>query len=221
MENLEEELEDTRENMKNWKNFLYMIFDRFFSILIITAMMKVIFCFYIQLSSLTYTAEVYDNSLNAGFFFLTYALIVTGLYTIIYDYKTDKLILFTCTKGKYAIFYITIFLAYIIVLGAVFETMIAVYIAAVFALMPIVLIIYQVPYGMRVFDFQAIIAVICQLPFAAMVAISLMLHLQKDTITESNCIMFAYAIIGSVGLSIILTIIRLIKVIDCKKVSCV
>ena len=165
--------------MKNWRNFLYMVVDRFFSILIITSMMKVIFCFYIQLSNLTYTAEVYDNSLNAGFFFLTYVVIVTGLYTIIYDYKTDKFILFTCAKGKYAMFYITIFLSYIIVLGAVFETMIAVYVGAVFALMPIVLIFYQVPYGMRVFDFQAIIAVICQFPFAAMIAISLMLHLQK------------------------------------------
>lgn len=169
--------------MKNWKNFLYMVFDRFFSILIITSMMKVIFCFYIQLSNLTYTAEVYDNSLNAGFFFLTYVVIVTGLYTIIYDYKTDKLILFTCTKGKYAMFYITIFLGYIVVLGAVYETMVAVYVGAVFALMPIVLIFYQVPYGMRMFDFQAIIAVICQFPFAAMIVISLMLHLQKESIT--------------------------------------
>lgn len=106
--------------MKNWKNFMYMIFDRFFSILVVTAMMKVIFCFYIQLSNLTYTTEVYDNSLNAGFFFLTYATIITGLYAIIYDYKTDKLILFTCNKGKYAMFYITIFLVYIIVLGAIF-----------------------------------------------------------------------------------------------------
>jgi len=35
---------------------MYMIFDRFFAILIITAMMKVIFCFYVQLSNLTYTA---------------------------------------------------------------------------------------------------------------------------------------------------------------------
>ena len=99
---------------------MYMIFDRFFSIFIITSMMKVIFCFYVQLSNLTYTAEVYDNSLNAGVFFLTYATIVTGLYSIIYDYKTDKLILFTCNKGKYAIFYITIFLTFIIVLGSVF-----------------------------------------------------------------------------------------------------
>ncbi len=35
------------------------------------------------------------------------------------------------------------------------------------------------------------------------------------------CLIFAYAIIGSEGLSIILTLIRLIKVIDCKKVSCI
>jgi hypothetical protein len=110
-------------------------------------------------------------------------VIVTGLYTIIYDYKTDKLILFTCSKGKYAMLYITIFLGYIIVLGAIFETIIAVYVGVVFALMPIVLIFYQVPYGMKVFDFQAIIAVICQFPFATMIAVSLMLHLQKDSIT--------------------------------------
>ena len=95
------------------------------------------------------------------------------------------------------------------------------YIAAVFALLPIILVIYQVPYGLRVFDFQAIIAIICQLPFAAMTAISLMLNLQKDKIDEPTCFIFAYAIMGSVGLSIILTIIRLIKIIDCKKVSCV
>jgi hypothetical protein len=96
-----------------------------------------------------------------------------------------------------------------------------VYVGAVFALMPIVLIIYQVPYGMKRFDFQAIIAIICQFPFAAMIAVSLMLQLQSDSIKEDTCMIFAYAILGSVGLSIILTIIRLIKVIDCKKVSCV
>lgn len=156
-----------------------MIFDRFFSILIITSMMKVIFCFYIQLSNLNYTAEVYDNSLNAGFFFITYCTIITGLYSIIYDYKTDKLILFTCNKGKYAIFYITIFLAYIILLGALFETFIAVYIAAIFSIMPIVLILYQVPYGLKMFDFQAIIAIICQLPFVFMTVLSLMFNLSK------------------------------------------
>ena len=99
---------------------MYMIFDRFFAILIVTAMMQIIFCFYLQLSNLTYTNEVFNNSLNAGFFFITYATIVTGLYAIVYDYKTDKLITFTCNKGKYAMFYIALYLAFIIVLGALY-----------------------------------------------------------------------------------------------------
>jgi len=33
---------------------------------------------------------------------------------------------------------------------------------------------------MKVFDFQAIIAVICQLPFAATAGISVILNIQKD-----------------------------------------
>ncbi len=155
-----------------------MIFDRFFSILVITAMSKVIFCFYLQLSNLAYTAQIYDNSLNAGFFFLTYATIVTGLYAIVYDYKTDKLIVFTCNKGKYAIMYIFTFAGYIIILGALFETGISAYIAVVFAIIPLVLIPYQVPYGMTLIGFQNIIAFICQLPFLIAVAVSVMLNIQ-------------------------------------------
>lgn len=99
---------------------MYMIFDRFFTILIVTAMMVIIFCFYVQLSNLSYNNEVFSNSLNAGFFFITYATIVTGLYAIIYDYKTDKLITFTCNKGKYAMFYIALYLTFIIILGAMY-----------------------------------------------------------------------------------------------------
>ncbi len=58
--------------------------------------------------------------------------------------------------------------------------MIAVYVSVLFSILPIVLIIYQVPYGLRRFDFQAIIAILCQLPFVALAAISLILNLQKD-----------------------------------------
>lgn len=97
-----------------------MLIDRFLTILVVTAMMKIIFCFYIQLSNLSYTAEIYDNSLNAGFFFITYATIITGLYYIIYDYKSDKIIVYTCNKGKYAMFYIFLFVGFIVVLGAIF-----------------------------------------------------------------------------------------------------
>jgi len=97
-----------------------MIFDRFFCILIITAMMKVVFCFYVQLSNLKYLSESYDNSLNAAIFLLSFVTIVTGLYAIVYDYKTDKLILFRCNKGKYAIIYIFTFFGYIVLLGALF-----------------------------------------------------------------------------------------------------
>lgn len=159
---------------------MYMIFDRFFTIFIVTAMMKVVFCFYIQLSNLTYTAEVYDNSLNAGFFFISYATVITGLYAIVYDYKTDKLVLFTCNKGKYAMFYISIFLAFIILLGAIYESSFSVYVVAVFAIMPLVLIPYQVPYGFGFIGFQNIIALICQLPFVITMAVSLILTFQKN-----------------------------------------
>lgn len=163
---------------------------------------------------------MFNSSLNAGFFFLTYGTIVTGLYAIVYDYKTDKYVTFTCNKGKYAIFYIAIYLAFIIILGAFYETNIALYVIAIFSILPLVLIPYQIPYGMRVFDLQTIIAFICQFPFIATVTVSFILNFQK-TITEQNSMIFAYVIIGTIGLSIILTIARMIKVIDCKKVSCI
>ncbi len=99
---------------------------------------------------------------------------------IVYDYKTDKLVVFTCNKGKYAIFYISIYLGFIVVLGAVFETFVSVYVGGVFAIMPLVLIPYQAPYGLGLIDFQNIVAFICQIPFIATVGISLMLNLQKD-----------------------------------------
>jgi hypothetical protein len=92
-----------------------MLFDRFLAIGIVVEMMQVIFNLYVQLSNLSYTAELIDNSLNAGFFFLSYATIVAGLYCILYDYKSEKLILYTCNKGKYAIMYILIFLVFIII----------------------------------------------------------------------------------------------------------
>lgn len=51
---------------------------------------------------------------------MTYATIITGLYYIVYDYKNDKIIVFTCNKGKYAMLYIFTFVGYILVLGAIF-----------------------------------------------------------------------------------------------------
>jgi hypothetical protein len=38
---------------------------------------------------------------------------------------------------------------------------------------------------------------------------------------ESTAMIFSFVIVGSIGLSIIVTMIRLIKIIDCKKISCV
>lgn len=196
-----------------------MIFDRFFAIFIITAMMQIIFCFYIQLSNLTYTNHVFNDSLNAGFFFLTYGTIITGSYAIVYDYKTDKFITFNCNKGKYAIFYLALYLGFIIVLGALYQTEIALYTVAVFPVAAIILIPYQAPYGLRRFDLQTIIAMICQFPLLTTVAISFILNFQKNNMTEQNSLILAYIIIGNVGLSIILTIGRMIKYIDCKKIS--
>lgn len=198
-----------------------MIFDKFFTILIVTAMMKVIFCFFMQVSNFTYLTKIYDKSLNGAFFFVTYATIFIGLYMIIHDYKFDKAIVFACNKGKYAIIYIWIFLVYIITLGISFQTTFGIYFSLLFSLMPIVLIPYQIPYGLRVFEFQNIVAVICQLPFITSVVISLLLNLQGDSIDESTSLIFAYAILGTTGLSIILAIFRLIKILDCKKVTCV
>lgn len=198
---------------------MYIIFDRFFAIFILTAMMQVIFCFYIQLSNLTYTNHVYSNSLNAGFFFLTYGTIVTGLYAIVYDYKTDKFVNFNCNKGKYAMFYIGLYLGFIIILGALYQTEVVLYVIAAFPIVAIVLIPYQVPYGLRRFNLQTIIAIICQLPFLASVAVSFILKFQQGNMSEQNSLILAYVIIGTVGLSIILTIGRMIKYIDCKKIS--
>jgi len=48
-----------------------------------------------------------------------------------------------------------------------------------------------------------------------------MLNIQKTPVNEQTSTIFAYVIIGTIGLSIMLTIARMIKVIDCKKVSCV
>lgn len=78
-------------------------------------------------------------------------------------------------------FYISIFLGFIIVLGAIYETSISVYVIAVFAIMPLVLIPYQVPYGFGFIGFQNIIALICQLPFITTVIVSLILTFQKDS----------------------------------------
>lgn len=95
-----------------------MIIDRFFAILIVTAIMKIIFCFFVQISQFKYLTQVYDTSLNGMFFFLTLMTIFVGLYIIVHDYKFDKVIVFTCNKGKYAIIYISIFMMYIVALGA-------------------------------------------------------------------------------------------------------
>jgi hypothetical protein len=99
---------------------MYMLLDRFFAILILTSLMIIVFCFYLQFSNLTYSSEAMDNSLNASFFFLTYATLIIGLYTIVYDYKSERLIVFNCNKGKYYIFYVLIYFGYVSVLGAVF-----------------------------------------------------------------------------------------------------
>jgi hypothetical protein len=78
---------------------------------------------------------------------------ICGVYLIIYDYKTDKLIVYNCNKGKFfynlgkmAIFYMLIYFFFIIILGSIYESSSAVYIVTAYSLAPIVLILYQVPY---------------------------------------------------------------------------
>lgn len=91
---------------------------------------------------------------------------------------------------------------------------------AIFSILPIVLIGYQAPYGLGFLDFQNIIAVICQLPFLVSVVVSIILNSNNESVDESMSFVFCYAILGSTSLSILLTIIRMMKMIDCKKVSC-
>lgn len=101
---------------------------------------------------------------------------------MVYDYKNDKIIVFTCNKGKYAMFYIFTFVGFIIVLGAIFEAKSTIYIIAIFSILPIVIIGYQVPYGLGFLDFQNIVAVICQLPFLVAVAVSVILNMSSDSV---------------------------------------
>jgi hypothetical protein len=198
---------------------MYMLLDRFFTIFVLTSFMAVYFCFFLQVSNLTFTAEVYQNSLNAGFFMLVYASIIIGLYAIIYDYKGDKVIAFNCIKGKYAIMYICIFFAFILVIGSSIGTTIGVYFGALFSIMPFILIIYQCPYENSRLNFQTIVALICQLPFLVFVFISIILGISDESTPEATGVIYAFAIMGSVAFSIILSIIRVIKVVDFKKLS--
>ena len=163
--------------MKNWKNFMYMIFDRFFAYLIVSSFMPVFFFFFLQVSNLTFTAEVYDNSVNSGFFMLVYICIVCGLYSIVYDYKTDKLIQFNCQRGKYAIAYISLFFIFILTLGVTFQSSSALYFGLLFSILAFALILYQCPYHPNIrLNFQTISAVVCQFPLFMVLIISFILN---------------------------------------------
>jgi hypothetical protein len=119
---------------------------------IIVQYQQVIFAFMVQastLSSITY----YDMALNVSFLLISLSTIIIGLYYILYDYKVEKIINYNCNKGilciylgKFAIFYMCIYLAFIVLLGAIFQNSLAIYFIAIFSIIPIVFILYQVPY---------------------------------------------------------------------------
>lgn len=83
-------------------------------------MQNIFFCFFIQFTNLIPIPPIYSITLNSFFCFLTFITIIIGLYSILYDYKSDKLITFHSNKGKYAIFYILNFLVYITILGSIY-----------------------------------------------------------------------------------------------------
>jgi hypothetical protein len=87
---------------------------------------------------------------------------------------------------------------------------------AMFGLFPIILILYQVPYELTRTNFNTFVALICQLPFLISTTICLISKIM-DPISEQMSYIFAYIIIGIVAISTILTIIRLIKQVDFKK----
>jgi len=120
---------------------------------IITQVLQVIFTFMVQVSNSSPNSPSFNVSLNSFFSVITLFTMICGVYLIIYDYKTDKLIVYNCNKGKFfynlgkmAIFYMLIYFFFIIILGSIYESSSAVYIVTAYSLAPIVLILYQVPY---------------------------------------------------------------------------
>jgi hypothetical protein len=106
-------------------------------------------------------------------------------------------------------FYIGFFIFYIFILGAAYKINGIIYFLTFLSILPMILVVYQVPYMTGFFNFHTIICMFIQVSF--FVSTLCCLYLNISSVSEGISQIIAFAILGFIGLSIALTIFRLAK----------
>jgi hypothetical protein len=114
-------------------------------------------------------------------------------------------------------FYIGFFIFYIFILGATYKINGIIYFMTFLSILPIILVVYQVPYSQGFFNYHTMICTFNQVSF--FIANLSYLYLNISSVSEQISQIIGFVIIGLIETSIALTIFRLVKEIDCKKLN--
>jgi len=106
-------------------------------------------------------------------------------------------------------FYVGFFIFYIFILGSTYSISGIIYFMTFLSVLPIILVIYQVPYKTGFFNFHTIICMLCQVTF--FVSTLCCLYLDIAEVSEGMSQIIAFVILGLIGLSIASTIFRVAK----------